>query len=374
MVKKQGQYNLHMNINKIKRFAKNIFAIPIIRKFLVFFNLIGYGFLSISKVFAIPFHFLFNRAFDRESFAFTTGVYQYYKNLLTPKKTNVLIRRNIHRLEKGLIMEPRRKVFATTYIEETVDLYAKILENRDKTEPDTLEIKWAFDVLTHYFSIADVENQTIKKVREKFISLPKFDFKNHEEPFIPYTSKDRTSKQIPTYEQFLSLSKRRRSIRWFENRPVPRKDIDKALTAALQAPSACNRQPFRYLVFDDPEKVREIANIPFGTAGYADQIPTLIVVVGDMSNYFSARDRHVMYIDTSLSVMSFLFALETLGLSSVTINWPDFGLLERKMKKKLSLKNFERPIILLGIGYARSDGKIPFSCKKSLEEIREYRE
>jgi nitroreductase len=97
-----------------------------------------------------------------------------------------------------------------------------------------------------------------------------------------------------------------------------------------------------------------------------------IVVVGDLSNYFSSRDRHTMYIDASLSVMAFLYALETIGLSSVVINWPDFGLLEKKMKKKLNLKTYERPIMLLAVGYAKEDGMIPCSKKKPLEELRSY--
>ena len=149
-------------------------------------------------------------------------------------------------------------------------------------------------------------------------------------------------------------------------------DVDKALNAASLAPSACNRQSFKYRIFDDPKLTKEIANIPFGTSGYADNIPMVIVVVGDLSNYFSSRDRHTIYIDAFLSVMSFMYALETLGLSSIAINWPDFGLLENRMKKKLNLKTYERPVIMLGVGYAKDEGKIPYSQKKPLEHLRSY--
>ena len=51
------------------------------------------------------------------------------------------------------------------------------------------------------------------------------------------------------------LAERRRSVRWFADRPVPHDLIDKALEVGLQAPSACNRQPFAFRFFDDPELV-----------------------------------------------------------------------------------------------------------------------
>jgi nitroreductase len=70
--------------------------------------------------------------------------------------------------------------------------------------------------------------------------------------------------------------------------------------------------------------------------------------------------------------MSFLYALETLGLSSVTINCPDFGIIENRFKKKLNLKLYERPILMIGVGYAKSEGRIPYSTKKSLDLLRSY--
>src|SRR5690606_11957944 len=118
---------------------------------------------------------------------------------------------------------------------------------------------------------------------------------------------------------------------------VPRELIDKALLIGRQGPSACNRLPHEFKVVDDPKLVKQVARIPFGTGGYGDNIPTIIVVVGKQQNYFSARDRHLIYIDSSLATMGVILALEALGLSSTCINWPDFFPLETKMQKSLGL-------------------------------------
>lgn len=105
-----------------------------------------------------------------------------------------------------------------------------------------------------------------------------------------------------------------------------------------------------------------------GTTGYADNIPLLIAVVGDLSAYFDERDRHVIYIDSSLSAMSFTLALETLGLSSCIINWPDIEIKEKKIQSILKLDNYQRVTMLISVGYADPEGMIPFSCKKDVKD------
>lgn len=361
-----------MNVEKIKRIVKNILAIPLVRKSANTYTYYLYKILSKSKWFAVPYHFLISRSFDREIFAFTNAVHTYHRNMNEVHSSNVIIRRNIHRLEKGLLMENRRSLFALDYIEETVETYALVLQKSEAVDLELGEIHWAYDVLSEYFAVTDDTHPLIHKLKEKFENLPGPKPINKSSEFKPYERKKLANLKTPTYEEFLNLSLKRRSVRWFQDKKVPHYEVDKALQAAALAPSACNRQPFRYRIFDDPQLTKEIANIPFGTAGYADNIPMIIVVVGDLSDFFSSRDRHTMYIDASLSVMSFMYALETLGLSSVAINWPDFGLLENKLKKKLNLKAYERPIVLLAVGYAKDEGKIAFSQKKPLEQLRSY--
>jgi nitroreductase len=72
--------------------------------------------------------------------------------------------------------------------------------------------------------------------------------------------------------------------------------------------------------------------------------------------------------------MAFIYALETLGLSSVTINCQDFSLIENGLKRALGLKPYERPVLMIGLGYAKDEGMIPCSYKKPLEILRTYNE
>jgi nitroreductase len=133
----------------------------------------------------------------------------------------------------------------------------------------------------------------------------------------------------------------------------------------MQAPSACNRQPFKFIQLSGADAATA-AGFAMGTTGFAAQIPTLLVVVGDLSAYPAERDRHVIYIDGALASMQLMLALDTLGLASCPINWPDVERLERKMDKFLQLQPWQRPVMLIAVGYPDPTGGIPFSAKKSV--------
>lgn len=306
--------------------------------------------------------------FNREQYAVLSGRRSYYANLGRSRVSHVELRRNVHRLEKGLQMQPRRAVFAKDYVGETVDFYEVAMRrSADDAAFDAGEMQWAHDVLEEYFANVDSSDPVVAEAKARFEKLEAMTGQE----VHPYPQRTLTRTDI-SYEQMLRLAETRRSIRWFEQRPVPREVIDQALLVARQSPSACNRLPYEFLVFDRPEDVARVAGIPFGAAGYSHQIPTVIVVKGELSNYFSPRDRHVPYIDASLATMGFLYALESLGLSSSIINWPDFEPLEAKMAKEIGLEPHERVIMLIAVGYPDPDSLVAYSQKKDLTSIRRF--
>jgi nitroreductase len=170
----------------------------------------------------------------------------------------------------------------------------------------------------------------------------------------------------------LELARLRRSVRWFLPKPVPRELIERAMRVAREAPSACNRQPFVFRAFDEPNRVRELAEVPMGAAGYAHQIPLLIVVVGQQRHFFDPRDRHLIYIDGALAGMSFILALETLGLSSCILNWPDIAEREEAMRRALDLAADERPVFLIAVGYPDPEGLVARSVKRPISELLHF--
>lgn len=367
-----------MRLNDLKVGVNRILAIPQARRTYEAGQSALVQLAGSSRFATHLFHSIAPVRFNREQHSVLAGQRRYYANLHKQQVTAPALRRNIHRLEKGLLMRPPRPVFALDYIGETLDFFEAALNSLSASAPglDVEELHWAHDVLTSYFArtsgrdeLRDHRTQFQKLTRAHNRSLG--ESRSEDSPQrIPYRRGDETPPV--KYEDFLALAHRRRSVRWFLDQPVERDLIDQALMAARQAPTACNRMPYEFLIFDEPEIVQEVAGIPFGTTGYAENIPVIIVLVGQLDHYFSPRDRHAIYVDGSLAAMSFMFALETLGLASCAINWPDFEPLERKMSNRLGLEAYERPIMLMAVGYADPDGEIAFSQKKDLATFRHY--
>jgi nitroreductase len=325
------------------------------------------GKICVRSDFLSTFYYsLLSNSFYREHRAVLSGKWHFSKSKSKPGTTSYLLRRNVHRIEKGLIAKPFRDVFAKSYIVETVQLLSAQLKNHQLPDSISGEQQWAYDVLTAYFSIVGSES-VIDKARSLFEKLPVVDQKNK----VPYKRKISTKPDI-TFEQILELSKYRRSVRWYRQEKVPRGLVDKAIKVASYAPSACNRQPFKYLIFDNKITVSKISAIPMGTTGFSNNFPGIIVLVGDLSAYPEERDRHLIYIDGSLSAMAFMYALETLGVGSCAINWPDIREKEKEAEKVLNLKKHQRIIMFISYGYPDPEGLIPYSEKKPLSDIREY--
>jgi nitroreductase len=356
-------------LNKLKSLAKQLLAVRLIAA--MYENMtramlaVGGG----SRLGATIYSTLGLVTFNREQWAVLAGRRAYYRNLRARRISHVELRRNVHRLEKGILMQPRRSSFAADYIEETVRFYVNAVTREDDDPTyDASELQWAFDVLTEYFAVVSDDHPAIARARQAFSVLDHRTSAGESRPY-PHSLIKRSDVE---YNDMLMLAEQRRSVRWYRDEPVPRELIDKALLVARQSPSACNRLPYEFLVYDEPETVAKVSKIPFGAAGYGHQIPTLVVVTGRLDSYFSPRDRHVIYIDASLASMAFMFALETLGLASSVINWPDFEPLERRMQKTLGIPPHQRVIMLMAVGWPAPDGMVAYSQKKSLEGMRRF--
>ncbi|MFP7759735.1 nitroreductase family protein [Marisediminicola sp. LYQ85] len=355
-------------LNRLKNIAKDLLAIAWIRRIYENVNRAFLETFGSSRILSHLFFFVSFITFNREQAATLRGRRNYYRNKKAHRRSHVELRRNIHRLEKGLIMRPRREVFARDYIGETLEFY-RFAAQQVAASPSSMdrgEMDWAHNVLEEFFSATGTTDPTISAARAAFEAVG---YRPSETGLVPYHKKQISS---VTFEQLEELAMQRRSVRWFDDRPVPRESIDRALEVARQAPTACNRLPYEFRVFDDEKMVRTVSSIPFGAAGYAHNIPAIVVVVGKLDSYFSPRDRHAIYVDSSLAAMSFMFGLETLGLSSSVINWPDFEPLEVKMQRTLGLEVSERVVMLIAVGYAHPEGMVPYSQKKELDSIRRF--
>lgn len=181
---------------------------------------------------------------------------------------------------------------------------------------------------------------------------------------------------------FLALMKRRRSVREYADRPVPREVIEVALATAITAPSGANLQPWHFTVITDPAKKHEIrlaaeeeerdfysgrapqewldALAPLGTdehKGFLDQA-TLIAIFAQRHGVL-ADGRHVKhyYVPESVGIASgfLITALHNAGLVTLTHTPSPMAFLNQICQRPVN----EKPYILLACGYPAEDCRVP---------------
>jgi nitroreductase len=314
--------------------------------------------------------FLFSSVFDHEMEMYVKARLNYLKQNRGAEGNPFLLRRNIHRIEKGLMMENRRDLFALDYIIDTVEVYEKIRVANQSVYIGLLQ--WASDVLSAYFQ--RVKSHPVTDRARAIFERSGRCREGCTLEFVPYGYRplsDDAAEEMS--EMFVRLVHQRKSVRRYRFDLLPQRDkIERAVLLASQAPSSCNRQPFEFRIYDNPVLVQKLSELPSGAGSFRESIPLLAVVVGKMEVSPSPGDRHLMYIDGSLAAMNFMLALESMGISSCPINWPDNKHTESKMRRIISLKDTERPVLLISIGYAHPDAAVAHSERKGLGELCNY--
>ncbi|HBS77345.1 MAG TPA: nitroreductase-like protein, partial [Pseudomonas sp.] len=158
---------------------------------------------SSSGFLASVYYCLISREFDREHRAVLLGRLNFAKRMRGQGENDAFLRRNVHRLEKGLIMRPRRSTFAEDYIGPTVRCYA----NATQAGVINGQQRWANDVLTDYFSAVG-STPRIDSAKRAFTSTQTPDETNR---CVPYPHS-----QLPecpvSYDELMVLFRRRRSV------------------------------------------------------------------------------------------------------------------------------------------------------------------
>ena len=195
---------------------------------------------------------------------------------------------------------------------------------------------------------------------------------------------------------FREEMQRRRTVRHFSNRPVPREVIEECLLVAGGAPSGANLQPWHFVVVSDPRAKHEIriaaeqeekefyhrrasqewldALAVIGTdehKPFLETAPYLIAVFGKNHSFLpDGRRVKNYYVNESVGIATgfLITAIHQAGLVSLTHTPSPMGFLNTI----LDITPDEKPFLILVVGYPAEDAQVPLIEKKSLGEIATF--
>ncbi|MCM8819722.1 MAG: nitroreductase family protein [Candidatus Omnitrophica bacterium] len=148
--------------------------------------------------------------------------------------------------------------------------------------------------------------------------------------------------------------KRRRSIRSFLDKPVEEEKLLKIFEAARQAPSASNRQEWRFVIVKDLEMRKKIASFTKGQ-NFIQEAPLIIACCAVTDNYVMTCGQLCYPIDVAIAVDHISLVAVELGLGTCWIG----AFYEDKVKEILDIPTSVRVVELLAIGYPKKDPDFP---------------
>lgn len=216
--------------------------------------------------------------------------------------------------------------------------------------------------------------------------------------FLPLTS----YREYPPDEmqrraaEFQSEMERRKTVRDFSDRPVPREIIEACLRAAGTAPNGANLQPWHFVVVTDPavkhairvageKEEREFyehkapqewldALAPLGTnpdKPFLEIAPYLIVIFAETYGLLpDGRKVKHYYVQESVGIATgfLISAVHHAGLVSLTHTPNPMGFLNQLLGRP----SHERPFLILVVGYPAEDATVPDIHKRPLAEIADF--
>jgi iodotyrosine deiodinase len=212
-------------------------------------------------------------------------------------------------------------------------------------------------------------------------------------PFIKYKAEEISPGQsLINSANFLDSMLKRRSIRYFSDKPVSKGIITNILAVANTAPSGANKQPWTFCAVQDPALKRQIRDAaekeeyesyhgrmpaewlndlaPLQTdwkKAFLETAPWLIIVFKksyETDEEGKKRNNYYVLESAGIATGFLIAAIHAAGLVTLTHTPSPMNFLSKLLKRPAN----EKPFLLLPVGYAADNCMVPLLKKKSVDE------
>lgn len=174
--------------------------------------------------------------------------------------------------------------------------------------------------------------------------------------------------------QFHELINARQSVRKYLPKPVEKEKLEKIIEAVHVAPSACNSQPWRLIIVDEPELKNEVAKATFSKTvsfnKFAIEAPVIAVLVIEKPKLIakiggSIKNQEYPQYDIGIAAEHFCLQAADLGLGTCMLGWFN----EKKIQTLLNIPKKRKIGLVITLGYAPEGYKQRKKIRKPLDEI-----
>lgn len=166
---------------------------------------------------------------------------------------------------------------------------------------------------------------------------------------------------------FLSFAEARHSIRQYAPGSVDPEKIARAVRAAQQSPSSCNRQTCRAWIWTEPQAMARVVALQNGNRGFGDQLGGIAIVTSDLAHWETATERYQGWVDGGMFAMSLAYGFHAEGLGAVMLNWSVPRAQDRKLRRLTGIPDSALVVTMIGFGNLPETLRVPISQRKPLD-------
>ena len=262
-----------------------------------------------------------------------------------------------HVLEKGLTMPHRRLGFGKGAVVHLIHLIESF-ERRFGGDP---QVTHAVGVLRAYRELHRAWPEPMPRLDAFLAAHP--DVPPAREPHMTRAAFF-SAREAP----FPAFAASRHVARHFAG-SVPKETVEAAVSLALTAPSACNRQPVRVHVIDDPARRDRLFALQGGTRGFGADADKVIVVTADLSFVRWGWERHDGYTNGGIFVMNLCYALHYHGVAHCILHWSVSPETDRAAHALLGIPANEAIVQVLACGMAPEEFDVAASPRRPIDEV-----
>ena len=262
-----------------------------------------------------------------------------------------------HVIEKGLTMPHRRLGFGKGAVIHLINL----IDAFEKRFGEDSQVSHAVGVLRAYRELHSEWPEPMPRL-DAFLASRQSILAATQPHF---TREDFFSAKNAPFPEFASS---RHVVRHFAA-PVPKELITDAVSIALTAPSACNRQHARVHVIDNPSLRDGLFELQGGTRGFGMDANKVLVVTADLSTVRWAWERHDCYVNGGIFVMNLCYALHYEGIAHCILHWSVSPENDRKAHNLLGIPENEVIVQLIACGMPPEEFDVASSPRRPLEDI-----
>lgn len=167
----------------------------------------------------------------------------------------------------------------------------------------------------------------------------------------------------------------RQSDRSYLDKKIEKDKLNRILEAGRLAPSACNSQPWRFIVIDEPELLKKVASATsakeLGFNRFTDQVPVFIVIVREKSKPIAQlggaiKNRDYSMIDVGIAAENICLQAAAEGLGSCMLGWFN----EKEIKSLLNIPANKRAELVITLGYPAKPTRK--KSRKAFDDVVSY--